>query len=394
MSQEINQKEYLENIKNDLTLDQVFQLLVDLGGEPQIYNNSYIISRTICHNPPGQGSFKLYYYDNTKLFRCYTECGDAFDIFQLILKVKHLAKSNITYWAKGGELKSRPWDLPDALSYILTYYGIERENENFSEERLELPDEKYTSEKLRKQLIKSNKQQTVSLKKYDDSFLKNFPQPRILPWEREGITQNSIISHHICYDPINQGIIIPHYDINNQLIGIRERTLIKENETYGKYRPAIISGQMYNHPLSFNLYNINFSKENIKRMKKVIVFEGEKSCLLFSSFFGIENDISVAVCGSNLINYQVEILKSLGVEEIIIAFDKQYQEYKDKEYIKWEEKLINIYKKYGGFIQISFILDIDSLLGYKDSPIDKGPDIFLELFNNRKEVKNDFWKYI
>ena len=389
----MNQKEYLENIKNDLTLDQVYQLLVDLGGEPQICNSSYIISRTICHNPPGQGSFKLYYYDNTKLFRCYTQCGDAFDIFQLILKVKHLAKSNITYWAKGGELKSRPWDLPDALNYILTYYGIERENENFSEERLELPDEKYTFEKLRKQSIKSNKQQTVSLKKYNDSFLKNFPQPRILPWEREGITQDSIINHHICYDPINQGIVIPHYDINNQLIGIRERTLIKENEAYGKYRPAIISGQMYNHPLSFNLYNINFSKENIKRMKKVIVFEGEKSCLLFSSFFGTENDISVAVCGSNLINYQVEILKSLGIEEIIIAFDKQYQEYKDKEYIKWEEKLINIYKKYGGFIQISFILDIDCLLGYKDSPVDKGPDIFLELFNNRKEVKNDFWKY-
>ena len=49
----MNQKEYLENIKNDLTLDQVYQLLVDLGGEPQIINSSYIILRTICHNPPG-----------------------------------------------------------------------------------------------------------------------------------------------------------------------------------------------------------------------------------------------------------------------------------------------------------------------------------------------------
>ncbi|MEE3325508.1 MAG: hypothetical protein VZR33_09255, partial [Methanosphaera sp.] len=171
----MNQKEYLENIKNDLTLDQIYQLLIDLGGEPQIINSSYIISRTICHNPPGQGSFKLYYYDNTKLFRCYTECNDAFDIFQLILKVKHLSKSGITYWAKGGELKIRPWDLPDALHYILTYYGIEEENENFSEERLELPDEKYVFEKLKKQSIKTNKQQTVSFEKYDDSFLKNFP---------------------------------------------------------------------------------------------------------------------------------------------------------------------------------------------------------------------------
>ena len=164
--------------------------------------------------------------------------------------------------------------MPDALTYILTYYGIEAENQNFSEEQLELPDDKYIAEKLRKQSIKTNKEQSVSLKIYNDAFLKNFPQPRILPWEREGITRESIISHNIRYDPINQGIIIPHYDIDNQLIGIRERTLIKENEARGKYRPAIISGQMYNHPLTFNLYNINFSKENIKKMKKVIVFEG------------------------------------------------------------------------------------------------------------------------
>ena len=49
--------------------------------------------------------------------------------------------------------------------------------------------------------------------------------------------------------------IIPHYDINNNLIGIRERTLIKENEVYGKYRPAYLNGKLYNHPLSFSLYN-------------------------------------------------------------------------------------------------------------------------------------------
>jgi hypothetical protein len=30
---------------------------------------------------------------------------------------------------------------------------------------------------------------------------------------------------------------------------------------------------MYNHPLGFNLYNINNSKDNIKNTKKVIIFE-------------------------------------------------------------------------------------------------------------------------
>ena len=187
----------------------------------------------------------------------------------------------------------------------------------------------------------------------------------------------------IAYDPKNQGIVIPHYDINNQLVGIRERTLIKEEENFGKYRPAILNGVMYNHPLGFNLYNLNNSKNNIKIIKKVIVYEGEKSSLLYASFFGEENDISVAVCGSSLITYQVKLLLSLGVEEIIIAFDKQFKEIGDKEWERWTKKLYDIHTKYSAYVQISYLFDKKDLLDYKDSPVDKGKETFLKLFKNR-----------
>mgnify|MGYP003311864299 CR=1 FL=1 len=49
----------------------------------------------------------------------------------------------------------------------------------------------------------------------------------------------------ICYDPVLQGIVIPHYNIDGELVGIRERTLIKEEEENGKYKPAILNYQMY-----------------------------------------------------------------------------------------------------------------------------------------------------
>ena len=88
---------------------------------------------------------------------------------------------------------------------------------------------------------------------------------------------------------------------------------------------------MYNHALGYNLYNLNHSKNNIKAIKKAIIFEGEKSTLLYASYFGIDNDISVAVCGSSLTTYQIQLLKSLDVEEIIIAFDKQFKELGDDE---------------------------------------------------------------
>ena len=381
---EIERKKYLEEIKNNLTIDQVYEFLAEAGGEPQQHGN-LIISRTICHNPSGQGSLKLYYYDNTKLFKCFTECNDTFDIFELTLKIKRISGEKIIYWSKEGVQKSRSWELPDAVHFIASFFGIEEKTKDFFEERIEIQDWKIFN-KLEAKKLQKNKEQIVSLQIFNDDFLKNLPKPKIKPWLEEGITQEVMDLHKICYDPKNQGIIIPHYNINNQLIGIRERTLIKEEEVYGKYKPAIINGKMYNHPLSFNLYNINISASNIKNLKKVIIYEGEKSCLLHGSYFGIENDISVAVCGSSLINYQVKLLLSLGVQEIIIGFDRQYEEIGDQMWKQWTKKLYQIHDKYSSMVQISFLFDKQHLLNFKSSPIDQGKEIFLELFKNRIQI--------
>ena len=356
-------KEFSEKVKNDLSIDQVCDLLASLGGDPQI-EGDLIISRTICH---GGHSHKLYYYNNTKLFKCYTDCLDSFDIFELIIKINKL--NNIDY------------SLPQAIRFITNYYGIVVETE-ISENQENLQDWQILN-KYDRSSSQEKEEKIVEMKFYDDKILQYLPHPRILNWEKEGITREVMEECGICYDPSYQGIVIPHYDINGKLVGIRERTLIKENENNGKYKPAILNYKQYNHPLGFNLYNLNNSKENIKKIKKVFVFEGEKSCLLYRSYFGSDADISVAVCGSNLINYQVQLLLSLGVEEICIAFDKQFQEIGDDEWKRWTKKLKELNRKYSPLVQISFLFDKMNLLGYKDSPIDRGPEIFMKLFKER-----------
>ena len=99
--------------------------------------------------------------------------------------------------------------------------------------------------------------------------------------------------------------------------------------------------------------------------------------------FDPDNDISVAVCGSNLTKYQVDLLLSLEIDEICIAFDKQFKEIGDTEWKNWTKKLKDIYKKYGTKVKITFLFDKWNLLGYKDSPIDRGKDIFQKLFKRR-----------
>lgn len=358
----MNEKEVSEKIKNNLSIDQVKDLLYSLGGNP-IVKGEMIMSQTICH---AGHSHKLYYYNNTKLFRCYTNCGDAFDIFDLVLKVK--------------EVDGIKWVLPQAVNFIINFYGltIQTENSFFSQEELE--DWKVLN-KYEQSNSQEKEEKIVEFKFFDDKILKHLPRPKILPWLKEGITQEAMDRSGICYDPVQQGIVIPHYNIDGRLIGIRERTLIKENESNGKYKPAILNYQMYNHPLGFNLYNLNNSKDNIKQMKKAFIFESEKSCLKYISYFGAENDISVAVCGSSLTFYQVELLLGLGIEEMIIAFDREGENDDKKSYVK---KFYQLYNKFGAVVQMSFLYDINgTLLDYKSSPIDHGPEVFLKLFNNR-----------
>ena len=161
------------------------------------------------------------------------------------------------------------------------------------------------------------------LPEYNMKILTRFSYPRIANWEREGMTDKALKRHMIGYYPGEEQITIPHFDINNRLVGIRGRSLIKdEAEKYGKYRPLKINQILYNHPLGANLYNLNHSKNNIKNFEKAIVFESEKSTILFDSYFGKENDISVACCGSSLSARQIQLLKDAGAKEIIIAFDR------------------------------------------------------------------------
>ena len=107
---------------------------------------------------------------------------------------------------------------------------------------------------------------------------------------------------------------------------------------------------------------------------------------MYASYFGQENDISVACCGSSLSSYQIQLLLDLGVEEIIIAFDKQFKKLGDEEHIAWTRKLKDINKKYSSKVKISFMFDKENLLEYKMSPIDNGKDIFLQLFKRRFSI--------
>lgn len=249
-------------IKEMLELDQIFDVIHEFGGDPE-YTNFGIISTTICHNRPGEGSKKLYFYENSGLFRCYTGCDSTFDIFELVQKVADIQ------WGKN-------YDLNDAVRWIAYRFGF---SGSYLEDENEKLDDWKIIDRYEKNIKIDKEKQIVTLNEYDDIILSRFNYSLTLtPWLNEGISQTAIEHNNIGFYPGGDQITIPHYDQNGRFIGLRGRTLCKEEaEKYGKYRPLKINGILYNHPLGFNLYNLNNSKNNIKIIEKAIVFESEIS---------------------------------------------------------------------------------------------------------------------
>lgn len=358
-----------DEIKQNLLLTDVFEILSEFGGNPE-YTTFGVISQTICHNPVGEGSKKLYYYENSHLFHCYTGCANpSFDIFELIIKVADIQ------WNK-------KFELHHAVAWLANRLGISGEY-NY-EEKEELEDWKYITNYNRIQEIQIKNNKPI-LKEYDNEILNKFNyKVKIVPWLQEGINELALKQACIGYYPGGEQITIPHFNKDGKLIGVRGRSLCAEDaERYGKYRPLKINGILYNHPIGMNLYNLNYSKDNIAIMKKAIVVEGEKSSLQYKSYFGLENDITVACCGSSISSYQFEMLLEAGAQEIIIAFDRQFKSKGDDEFKKLKANLLKLRNRYKNNALISFIFDKNMITDYKASPLDHGPDIFLKLFKER-----------
>lgn len=355
-----------DELKRQLEIENIFDLITELGGEPE-YVDSGIVSQTICHNLPGEGSRKLYYYSNSKLFRCYTSCDEAFDVFELVIKAIKIQKN-------------LDWELYDAMVYIAQFFGLAAAENTQNKGK----ENQYWAIFQRHDFSLPELRPAAYLKSYDLDILKHFSYPRILSWEQEGISPEVIKTNFIGYYAGGEQITIPHFDINNRLVGIRGRFLAAEDaERYGKYRPLKVNNQLYNHPLSMNLYNLNKTKNNIKKNKVAIIFESEKSTMQYRSYFGPENDISVACCGSSISNYQIDLLDNLGVQEIVIAFDRQFKEIGDDEFYRLKKKLVNIYNKYKNRFKITAIFDKKLLSPYKSSPTDVSKELFEQLLAER-----------
>jgi len=347
----------LEDVKNFLESLGVTQILVNKEKE-------YLVCPTICHNPINEAeSMKLYWYQNNKIFRCYTECNEAMSIFKLYQK--YMAINHYPVSIEEAELYVK-----QCLKHLVV--STERDKNNFI-----IDPERYK--------FKIN---IPVLDEYPKEMLSYFTHYYHPSWLKDGITKESMDKFHIGFSLSQNKVIIPHFDINGRLIGIRGRAFNKEEaEMYGKYRPLQIGKTIYTHPLQFNLYGIYEHKKGIQMRRQAIIAEAEKSVLLDDGYYG-EFSNTVACCGSSFNKYHINMLTNiLGANEIIIALDKEYTDWRTDKARKYKKRIETLCKQYENYASFSYIWDYDNVLEEKDSPFDKGKEVFEHLYKTRVKVR-------
>ena len=352
----------LEELKDSLTDEDVMKILQRLGATNAQDNGNYLTFPTVCHNEhEGDAGKNLIYYKDSKLFHCFSECSETFDIYQLVKKrFENFEPDQDTH-------------LASLFYFVYNYIDIDSRGIRLQPQTYKKMATKYEAKDIEHLLPEYNASAV-------EAFLTYYP----VEWLNDHISKESMDKYNIRFDHQKTAVVIPHYDVHNRLIGMRQRNLNKESaEKYGKYRPMYIEGIVYSHPLAFNLYGFNVVKDNIKKYKTVIVAEGEKAALQAHTLFG-EDNVVVSTCGSSFNRWQLMLLLQYGnVNEVIIAFDREEK----KGESVYFNKLWEMCKKYSSYTNMSFIYD-NNTLGMKENIFDLGDkDECLELIRKRVRVK-------
>ena len=350
---------------DSLSIEQIIKLMSALGSSNyKIDTNGNYIFRSVCHD---SNSYKLYYFPQTKNFFCYKEWKN-FNVFSLIMQVRKV-------------------EFADAYSFLCSVLDINTNSFSLRggfQGKIQYDDWDFFNKYLHEEIPSVQKEDRI----LNDSIIEVYNNLYYQGWIDEHIAIEAMKKFNIRYDIVNERIIIPHYNIDNQLIGIRCRNLSKE--ATAKYCPIMVQvmGEKYllNHNLSQHLYGFNFNKDTIRNINKCFLVESEKAVLQCESYFPNHN-FSLACCGSNISNAQIQLLLQNKVSKVILGFDFDYEEYGDENYKRWKRNVLLKAKQLIKYFDVYALHDLpERIFGYKDSPTDRGKEALITIMQNKIKI--------
>ena len=201
----------IEKLKEKITDDKIKEILAEYGAYVYNETDQVIVFPTICHNLNAiDSSPKLYYYKNSKMFYCFTECNKSYDIISLLIKINKTRGKILSFW--------------EIIDYLI-------DKLEYTEEFFEMPQQSIYSS-IKNYYIKNNDK--IPYNYYNKDILNFFSVYLPYEWAKENITYQNLLKYNIKYYSTENQVVIPHYDINKNLVGIRIRALNEEDIVFGK----------------------------------------------------------------------------------------------------------------------------------------------------------------
>lgn len=197
---------------------------------------------------------------------------------------------------------------------------------------------------------------------YYEQFSNEIPQE----WVDEGIPADVLREYEIRVDKKSNRIVYPVYDKDGNFIGVKGRTRFKN------YKDLQIKKYLNYQKIQTTDYFMGMkqNRDMILADKSAIVFEGLKSVMHVAAW-GYNNCLSSET--SDINDAQAAILISMGIRDLTIAFDRDVEMGHIRKTTKLLQKYMNVYAVY----------DKWGLLQDKDSPCDRGEDVWRILYERR-----------
>lgn len=207
----------------------------------------------------------------------------------------------------------------------------------------------------------------------DESILDRYLKQCHISFVKDGILPTTALEWEIGIDIDSNRITFVHrHWYTGQIVAIVGRTLTQAYSELGIDKYLTIVGK--GHKKSENLYGLYKNRDDIEKLKQIIIVEGEKSVIKLWQY-GYRNAVSVGC--HNIDDKQIAILLTLGIKEVVIAFDSD---------VHIDEIKKSCKKIYDNGIMVSYI-DVSKIKLFQDkcSPCDKGIKRWNLLYKHRKQ---------
>ena len=357
----------VKKLKKSLSLAHHKQIMQALGIPAYSENKEQIIYFSGDKNKDAlKGSPKLYFYKDSQIYFGYTS-SRSYDIISLVQTRLSLLK--------------QPCSFLDACQFILDTTNINPD----SISRVKKEGHVYDWSNLER-FIRVRKYGN-QLSEYNRNIIDTLPPLYPQAWIDEGISEETMDKYQIRYYERCNQTVIPCFDDEARLVGVRVRNWDKDRVEQAKYMPLVtLDGQCYKFNTNQVFYGINYNKPEIERTGKVIIVESEKAVMKLDTYMGRHN-IALGMYGSNLgIQRRNQLLK-MGVNTVSYVVDNDFIGQDDEFFEQWREKIQHFIKLWDGFCRVEIVWDNLGLLGPKENATDRTKEVWEQLWENREIIE-------